>query len=181
MVVDLSKFGGTNPAVEQEPYVRLLVCRTCKTIDELPPHDGPPESDVLLQLSVERHGETHTGMLVNVGAIHWASPTMRQAILDQINKGSSGLDVFGTNFYETRMTFHEDAMACWKSRNKPQGQCSDFRSEKKRLLPKTDAERKDLGLESAKRSNSTRIYLCDFCPVRVYNEKKTREQKGLYK
>ena len=178
MTVDLSTLNGE---VEQEPYVRLMVCRTCKTIDELPPYEGPPEGDILLQMTVERHGETHVGLLVNVGAIHWATPTMRQAIIDQINKGSSGLDVFGTNFYETRMQFAEDAMSCWAAHNRPKGQCPEFRSETKRLLPKTAAERKEAGLESPKESSATRIYVCDFCPVRVYNERKAREQKGLYK
>ena len=167
--------------VEQEPYIRLLVCRTCKSIEELPSHSGRPEDDVLLRISVDRHGPEHVGVLYNVSALHWNSETMRAAIKEQITKGSSGLDVFGTNFYSTRMTFSEDAMACWEKHLRPKGQCSEFRSEKKRLLPDTKGERKDLGLSAPEHSSATRIYLCDFCPVRVYNEKMSREEKGLYK
>jgi predicted metal-binding protein len=178
MTVDL---GNLEASSEQEPYIRLMVCRTCKSIDELPPYQGPPEGDVLLQMTIERHGENHVGLLINVGAIHWNSKTMRAAIIEQIQQGSSGLDVFGTAFYETKMQFAEDAMSCWGQYNRPKGQCPDFRSEKKRLLPKTDVERKDAGLASVQQSNATRIYLCDFCPVRVYNERKSRDEKGLYK
>ena len=178
MTIDL---GNLAESTEQEPYVRLMVCRTCKTIDELPPYSGPPEGDVLLQMTIERHGSDHVGLLINVGAIHWQSKTMREAIIEQIHQGSSGLDVFGTSFYETKMQFAEDAMACWAAYNRPKGQCPDFRAEKKRLLPQTAVERKDAGLESPTQSNATRIYLCDFCPVRVFNERKTREEKGLYK
>lgn len=167
--------------VEQEPYIRLLVCRTCKSIEELPPHSGRPEDDVLLRISVDRHGSEHVGVLYNVSALHWNSETMRQAIKEQITKGSSGLDVFGTNFYSTRMTFAEDAMSCWQQHLRPKGQCPDFRSEKKRLLPDTKNERKDIGLSSPDKSSATRVYLCDFCPVRVYNETKLREEKGMYK
>ena len=180
MAVDLSTLG-EGSAPEQEPYVRLMVCRTCKTIDELPPHDGPPETDVLLQMTVDRHGSEHVGLLINVGALYWASPTMRKAIIEQIQQGSSGLDAFGVQYYETRMQFAEDAMSCWAQHLRPKGQCTDFRAESKRLLPQTAQERKDAGLESPTQSSATRIYLCDFCPVRVYNEKKSREQKGLYK
>lgn len=178
MTVDL---GNLDRAQEQEPYIRLMVCRTCKTIDELPPYQGPPEGDVLLQLTVDRHGSEHIGLLVNVSALHWNSKTMRAAIIEQIQQGSTGLDVFGTQFYETKMQFAEDALSCWASHNRPKGQCPDFRSEKKRLLPKTAQDRKDAGLESPSASNATRVYVCDFCPVRIYNERKAREEKGLYK
>lgn len=163
-------------ATEQEPYIRLLVCRTCKTIDEIPPFEGRPEDDVLLQISVEKHGENHTGVLYNVGAIYWHSDTMRDAIKEQITKGSSGLDVFGTNFYSTRMTFHEDAMSCYQKHLRPKGQCPDFHDKSKRLLPQTAADRYEVGLEAPSKSSATKVFLCDFCPVRMYNERKRNEE-----
>lgn len=166
---------------EQEPYIRLLVCRTCKTIDELPPFQGRPEDDVLLEITVQRHGPDHVGMLYNVAELHWRSETMREEITKQVVAGASpGLDVFGTNFYTTRMQFHDDAMQCWREHLKPKGQCPDYGSEKKRLLPGTDAERKDLGLKKAKDSSSTRVFLCQFCPVHTYNVTRKREQAGMY-
>jgi len=171
---------GKEMTTPQEDYIRLLICRTCKSIEELPPWPGKPEDDVLLQVSVERHGDNHVGVLYNVGALHWASPTMREAIKEQITKGSSGLDAFGTNFYQTRMTFHDDAMKCYQKHLRPKGQCPDFRNEKKRLSPGTNAERKDLGLSPVEKGTGPRVFLCDFCPVRVYNSRKHNEEKGLY-
>lgn len=165
----------------QEPYIRLLVCHTCRSIEELPPWDGPPESDVLLQISVDRHGESHMGRLINVAALHWHSKTLRQQIIDQIQKGSPGLDVFGTSFYETRMTFAEDALQCYAKHLRPKEGCPEFRSEKKRLLPGTNAERKELGLTPTEKGSGPRVFLCDFCPVRVYYAKKHNEATGLSK
>lgn len=175
MVVDLSS------TTEQEPYIRLLVCRTCKTIDELPPFAGRPEDDVLLQITVDRHGPEHIGTLYNVAELHWRSATLREEIRKQVTAGgSSGLDVFGTNFYATRMQFSEDAMQCWREHLKPKGQCPDYGSEKKRLLPNTAAERKDAGMKKPKESSATKVYLCMFCPVHSYNVTQQRKASGAY-
>ena len=165
--------------IEQEPYIRLLVCRTCKSIDELPPYDGPEGGDVLLEITVERHGENHIGTLYNVPALHWQSKTMNAAIREQVTNGATGLDAFGTNFYATRMQFHEDAMTCFGQHNRPKGQCPDFRSEKKRLLPSTKAERKEVGLADPKNAPGPKVYLCDFCPVRTFNARKFNEERGI--
>lgn len=166
---------------EQEPYIRLLVCRTCKTIDEIPSFDGPPDADTLLQITVERHGEEHSGLLYNVAELHWRSDTMREEIKKQITAGgSSGLDVFGTNFYATRMQFSEDAMSCWKAHLKPKGQCPDYGKAEKRLLPDTDKDRRDAGMKKTKDSAATKVFLCQFCPVHSYNVTRQREKAGMY-
>ena len=157
---------------EQEPYVRLLVCRTCKSIDELPSFDGPVEQDVLLEITVDRHGSEHIGTLYNVPMLHWQSKTMKAKIIDQLTNGSAGLDVFGTGFYATRMQFHDDAMKCFSQHQRPKGQCSEFHADKKRLLPDTKLDRKDVGLSDPKNAPGPRVYLCDFCPVSVYNAHK---------
>jgi hypothetical protein len=163
-------------ATEQEPYIRLLQCRTCKSIDELPPYDGPEGGDVLLQITAERHGETHTGVLYNVPLIMWQSEKMKPKILDQITNGASGLDVFGTGFYATRMQFHDDAMKCYGQHQRPKGQCPEFRSEKKRLLPDTKADRKEVGLSDPKNAPGPKVYLCQFCPVAIFNARKQTER-----
>ena len=167
----------TNLSNEQEPYFRLLVCRTCKTIDELPSAEEDP-GDTLLTIMVERHGEDHIGLLYNVPKVVWLSQEMRPQVIQQIQGGSTGLDVFGTQFYATRMQFGEDAMNCYRQHNKPKGQCPDYKSEKKALRPQTQRDRIAAGLEV---SSAPKIYLCDFCPVKSYNMKKFNEQQGLYK
>lgn len=161
--------------------IRLLVCRTCTTIEELPDYAGNPSDDVLLNISVERHQrpEPHTGLLLKFPLKYWAVPKIKQEIIGQIQQGSQGLDVFGTRFYETKMTFSEDAMTCYGQHNRPKGQCPDYKSDKKLLKPGTDKERKDAGL-SKSGQKGPKVYLCDFCPVKSYNMKKHNQQSGLY-
>lgn len=180
MAVDLSKLVKDNNENEQEPYFRLLVCHTCKTIDELPPTEGDP-GDILFSLTVERHGDSHTGRLWNVPAVLWMSKSGKDDIIKQLTEGSTGLDAFGTNFYNTRMQFAEDAMTCYSEHNRPKGQCPDYKSEKKRLKPKTDSDRKQAGLGNYDSAGGPKVYLCDFCPVKSFNMTKHNEQKGLYK
>jgi len=38
-----------------EAQIRLLVCRDCKSIEELPDYEGRPSDDLLLNISVEKH------------------------------------------------------------------------------------------------------------------------------
>ncbi len=164
---------------KQEPYKRLLVCYTCKSIEELPPFEGPVEHDVLLNISVERHGDTHKGRLFNVSLLHWESETMRAEIVKQIWGGSTGLDVFGTDFYNTKNQFQEDALECYTKHLRPKEGCTEFRQEHKRLLPGTDKARKDLGLEPVGKSAGPKVFLCDFCPVRMYYARKFNEDTGV--
>jgi len=162
---------------EQEPYFRLLVCRNCTTIEELPSAEEDPGNQ-LLDIAVERHGENHFGILWNVPKGIWMAPEMRQAVIDQINDkvGSAGQGL-GVKFYEAKNQFHEDAMTCYSLHNRPQGQCSDYKSEKKWLSPKTERERRDAGLPAL--NVSKKIYLCDFCPVKSYNMMKSNDATGL--
>lgn len=164
---------------KQEPYVRLLVCYTCKSIEEIPAFQGPVEHDVLLTISVERHGENHKGRLFNVSVLHWESETMKKEIIKQVWGGSTGLDVFGTNFYDTKNNFQADAMTCFTQHLRPKADCPEFRSDKKRLLPGTDKERKDLGLAPVKESNGPKVFLCDFCPVRMYYARRYNDETGI--
>jgi hypothetical protein len=172
----------TMPEDSNEPHIRLLVCRNCKTIEELPDYQGRPSDDLLLNISVEKHQkpDPHIGLLFRFPLKFWVVPKIREEIIKQIGSGSSGLDVFGTQFYETKMAFHDDAMKCYNQHLRPKGQCPDYKSEKKMLKPTTDAERKDVGLGKAG-EKGPKIYLCDFCPVKSFNMKKFNEKKGLYK
>jgi hypothetical protein len=129
---------------------------------------------VLLEITLERHPE-HLGRLYNVSLLHWQSKTLKPQIIEQITSGASGLDAFGTGFYATRMQFHEDAMKCFAVHSRPKGQCPEFHADKKRLLPTTKAERHEVGLSDPKNAPGPRIYLCDFCPVRTFNERCARE------
>ena len=172
----------TNPNINTEdPQIRLLVCRTCKSIEELPDYDGSPETDTLLNISVGRHQrpEPHLGILMKFPFKYWAVPKIKEEIVKQIRGGSTGLDVISDNFYETKSQFAEDAMNCWGLHLRPKGQCPDYKSDKKVLKPDTAADRKEAGLSME--VGGPKVYLCDFCPVKSYNMRKHNESKGLYK
>jgi hypothetical protein len=167
------------------PKIRILYCWNCKTIEELPDFEGNPDDDVLLAVMIERHetaGVAHAGSLFKIGMSIWQNTKYREQIIDQMrDKVGGGLDNLDAGYYETRATFYEDAMTCYSKHLRPSNGCADYASESKRLLPKTDALRKDAGLESTAKSNSTRVYLCDFCPVKSTVMTKQRRAAGMYK
>ena len=162
-----------------ETQIRLLVCRTCKSAEELPDFEGRPEDDVLLNIAVERHQkpEPHLGQLFKFPLKYWVREDVKESIMNQIRQGgSSGLDVFGTNFYETKSIFAEDAMNCWKLHNRTTD-CSDYKHDRKILKPGTERDRKDAGMNP---NGAKVIYLCDFCPVKSIVQKKAFTKAKLY-
>ena len=169
-------------ANKEEPQIRVLVCRNCKTIEELPDYDGDPATDTLLNILVSKHQKPveHIGLLLKFPLKYWAVPKIQDEIVKQIRGGSEGLDAFQTKFYETKNQFAEDAMTCYSDHMRPKGQCPDYKSDKKLLKPDTDAERKEAGLEKVGKSGP-KVYLCDFCPVKSFNMLKSNTEKGLYK
>lgn len=170
------------------PVIRLLVCLVCETIDELPPHDGPPETDVLLEITAEKHefpsGERHKGRLFILPVKTWANKDHQQEIISQLTGGGSlGIDAMDPEkkFYETKMQFSEDAMQCYKYHLRPTDSCPDYQTPEKRLLPKSDVERKELGMPLAKDDEAMpKIYLCNFCPMHSVITQKRRAMMGLY-
>lgn len=147
--------------------MRLLICfdRGCRTMEEIPDFDGPPEHDVLLDLVVEKHQHTPetTGNLLHIEDKDWNDQQKREAILDEIRKNTTG---FESEFYATKNTFVEDAGKCYNRHNRPKDFCIDWHDESKRL-------------SNPMKQSQTKVYLCDFCVVssRV-NEKKF--DKGLW-
>lgn len=169
-----------------EPMIRLLLCLDENTVEELPDYEGPAERDYLLALAIEqRHtenvtGTPHRGNIIKVPIKYWDNPTSRQEILKQIREGSGGISELDDTFYDTKSQFQEDALACYVRHLRPKGQCPDYMSDSKKLVPKTAAERKDIGL-TAPTDLQDLPKLCMFCPVHVYNHTKAREARGLYK
>lgn len=175
--------GGNTPAEDLGPQIRLLICKVCNSIEELPDYVGPVEHDTLLEVAVEKHefdsGERHLGHLMKVPLKHWARDDVRRQIILQIRGGSAGIDDFEKGFYDTKSTFHEDAMACYKRHLSPKGRCPDWRHDSKKLVPKTAAERKEAGLAPPTKT-PVHTYLCDFCPAKIFMVTKAREQAGQY-
>ena len=178
--------------IENE-FILLLICKTCKSIQELPyskagkylgegkydQTDNPFLRDAIG--SCERQG--HMGMLTDVNFVYWMTPKIKESIIAQIKETftggdniAKGLDIFGTGFYDLKDTYSADAMSCWKLHNSPKGQCSDYKVDRKLLNAGTDKERKEVKMEKS----NIKVYLCDFCPVKMYNQKRAYEERGLY-
>lgn len=173
------------PKRESGPQIRLMLCRVCKVIEELPDFEGNPDDDTLLQLAIEKHtdsfGTPHVGNLFKVPVRHWADSSVRQEIVKQIMQGiSGGIDEVEKGFYDTRSMFFEDAMTCFRQHNRPKGRCPDWKADSKKLVPKTAAERKDAGLQAPSKA-PVHTFLCQFCPVNTFMVTKAREQAGQYK
>ena len=176
--------GGVKEIVDNGPKIRLLYCFNCKSIEELPDFEGNPDDDTLLQVMIEPHqsaGVPHTGHIIKVGVKLWSTESYRKSIIEQIRDGvSGGLANLDPDYYTTRATFYEDAMSCYKKHNRPQDSCPDWKNDNKRLVPKTAAERKEAGLPGPDVSMGTKVYLCDFCPVKSTVMTKQRGAAGMY-
>ena len=178
--------GQPKPQESTGPQIRLLYCKTCGSIEELPDYDGPPQYDHLLTISTERHrfpsGDEHIGTLFKVDLRVWSQYEARKKIIEQMKGGvSKGLGEIDESFYDTKSTFAKDAMKCYQRHQRPKGQCPDYMSDKKVLLPDTKADRKELGLTDITKLGGPKTKLCQFCPVHSYNVTKYREQQGAYK
>jgi hypothetical protein len=178
--------------IENE-FILLLICKTCKTIEEAPylktgKYLGEGKYDqadnpFLAELNAPHDRKGCYGVLLDVNWVYWMTPKIKESIIAQLKDqftGKSpltqGLDVFGTGFYDLKDTYSKDAMSCYGVHNRPKGQCADYKSERKIIKPKTDQERKEAGLGKS----TAKIYLCDFCPVKMYNQQKAYKERGLY-
>lgn len=153
-------------------HIRLLVCRDCKTIEPLPDYDGDVEHDAMLNYLVEPHrtnGLEHIGMLARVEVSDWNDVQKQREITQQLVAKFGGETGLGHEFYNTRDTFRDDAMTCWRQHNR-NPDCSDYHSDGKRLTPGTAQARKEAGLGPYRAKHDR--YLCDFCPVQSMVEQK---------
>lgn len=166
--------------------IRLLLCYVCDTIEPLPWFDGPIEHDETLQARLTKHrtpeGFPHVGNLATVSETSWNTPERRERIVEELeavrNGGEAGL---GTVFYDTRNTFEEDAMDCWRRLHGRTENCEDYKSDKMRLLPDTREERKDLGLSIKQKDRPGQgTHLCMFCPYHSVVMQRARKAQGLY-
>lgn len=165
---------------EVRAKIRLLHCHECGTIEELPDFDGPPEYDSVLEYVAGRHetnGYRHVGKLYDVEERVWELKNLRNALIEQIRgRLSSGLAAFDSSFYDTRDTLRADALSCYSAHLRPKEGCSDWRTQRKMLLPPTRQDRKEVGLSM---EGAPKRWLCDFCPVRAHYERKNNEALGV--
>lgn len=166
-------------ATAETTNIRILFCLDCGTLDEVPDFDGPAEYDDLLEYAASKHetpsGLRHRGQLFSVEEKVWRNDEARRGIVNQLRDGSKGIAEIEPSFYNVRNTFMDDAMTCYKKHLRPKEGCPDWRSEKKKLVPDTAAERKEAGLPI--RPVGPTRYICDYCPVRSYYQSKAFDSK----
>lgn len=160
--------------------IRLLHCHDCGTLEELPWFDGPASADIELEYVLSRHetnGHRHIGKLYDVEERVWKLKNLRNTLIEQIKgRGSAGLAVLDSTFYDVRDTLKEDAAKCYSVHLRPTAGCADWRSDRKKLLPDTKKDRKEVGLSMEK---APVRWLCDFCPVRSFYETKANQHRGI--
>lgn len=165
--------------------LRLLICHQCKTVEEFPDFDGPPDRDEVLAFHAAKHrsaGVPHKGNLVKIDEEHWSREEVREQTLKQIQEALSGGETgLGSPAYNLLNTLREDAMTCFRQHQRNPA-CSDYKSPEKRLVPDTVAERKELGLDPVYDSTNRRLtrYLCEYCPVHSLVQQAARKRAGLY-
>lgn len=165
--------------------MRILVCYDCDSVDPLPMWEGPPEHDEYLTARLASHktpgGTPHRGRLLTVSEKSWARPERRAEILKKLDGARNGGDTgLGTRFYDIRSTYQEDAMSCWRNKHNRTQNCEDYKTDKMRLVPDTQAERKELGLETRAKYIPGGTYLCMFCPYHSVVMDRVRKNQGYY-
>jgi len=163
--------------------VRLLICTGCGAIEEMPSYEGPWQHDTWLNEKLKNHmlpsgekthGDVHIGHAEQNKWINHRESIVAQAANEFTMPGQgAGL---GQSFYDTKSNFSVDAHRCWKDHGRTSN-CDDYRSDKKRLLPDTRQERRELGIDPKHRPN---IFLCDFCPYNSVVMQRQRRDKFDY-
>lgn len=167
----------------------LLICADCGTIEHSPFFDGPIEFDQPFQARLANHivkttegTRSHAIATTRVNAKLWKeNEDFRKYIARAISEAQKTGDVgLGQKNYDLKSTFSEDAMRCWRVEHNRTQNCEDYRSDKKRLVPDTRGERKELGLETRSKFIQTSVTLCDYCPYKRIVEDRVRKSQGFY-
>ena len=155
--------------------LRLLICHTCKSIEEVPDFEGCPDDDVLLEHALGPHrfptGLEHIGNLAVVSKADWEDHNRRRSIEAEIKSAVEKNTGLPTEFYATKNQFQADALKCYTQHHRPKEGCIDYCDSSKRLGNPTKA-----GWQAG-----PRVFLCSFCPVESYVQMRERHAAGLYK
>lgn len=164
--------------------IRLLICEYCGSVEEMPEHEGPWQQDTwlneklkahLLPSGEKTHGNVHVAR-IDSGAWLNHKPDIMAKMASEFTMPGKGAGL-GQSYYDTKDNFSADAMQCWRVEHNRTVNCEDYRSDKKRLLPDTKADRRELGLDPKLRPNT---FLCDFCPYNSIVMQRQRKDKYKY-
>jgi hypothetical protein len=178
---------------------RLLVCRECQTIEELPLYDGPKEleaQDPILDQLVRRHVQKHGNVKSDSAALlvapedpcHCGEKDAVNAQGKRVGRSTirgphtfweGHRDEILKGLRERWTGFHPEFYATKDTYKEDAGKCYNLHRRPKG----TDcidwrADRKRLTPESWK---GQEVYLCDFCVVTSTVVTEIRHRKGMYK
>lgn len=186
-MVALPRLGEDERVIDdKDARIRLLICNVCNTIEPLPSFDGPVEHDETLNYRLAEHrtpeGHPHVGALATVSEKSWNDAAKQKKILEELNKARAGGDVgLGSELYDLRSTFQEDAMKCWRIEHNRTTDCGDYKSDRMKLTPQhTRGDRRELGLETRSKYIPTNTWLCTFCPFHTLVMEQVRKAEGYY-
>jgi hypothetical protein len=168
--------------------VRLLLCKVCTSIDEIPDYSGKDEVDPLVEAVLLKHTEkdpmghgsatlTHTPFILRkVNEWEWA--TEREAIIVKLNEEAktTGFDGWA---YESHNQYLEDAMKCYRQHHRPVDSCSDYWSDSKRIGRPTPEGR--AVVKDQYKLGEGDPHLCQWCPYHSQVTTERRFREGLYK
>jgi hypothetical protein len=162
--------------------MRLLLCRHCRTLEELADYEGPPEYDRLLEELVNRHNkldarahEGNVATLMHVENRDWEMH--RDSILERMRSKDEG---FGEPWIKDAMdTYKEDALKCYSRHGRPKDGCGDYWSDSKRIGRPTPEGR--AVLKTMYKLGERDPHLCQFCPVHTFVQTEINWTRGLYK
>jgi hypothetical protein len=149
---------------------RLLVCRACGTMNRMRDYNGPPEYDMELVETIERHmdhsrrpaiPDAHPSQLFRVSDEEAALLDLESTLVQRL----SDEQVF---IKEIRDDLKVEALRCFSQHHRPAEGCPDWKSESKVVGRKKGVP------------PPYRTYLCEVCPVASHVEFKTREKSGYY-
>lgn len=165
--------------------MRLLLCRHCKSLEELPDYDGPPENDRLLEELVRHHRaidnaahEGNVATLMKVENRDWEKN--KSAILNQL-KAPTKDGGFGEPWIQdSHNTYLDDALKCFRRHHRPTEGCIDYRDPSK-LIGRPTKEGRKAAKQQYKAEEASGVSVCSWCPVHTWVQTQKRFQAGLYK
>jgi hypothetical protein len=102
--------------------IRLLVCDTCKTVEEMPPYSGDPRGDTwlrekekahLLPSGTGFHGEYHIARIEQDKWIENKTEIIRQMVQEFSKYAPAGFGSgLGQAMYDLKDNYSLDAMKC---------------------------------------------------------------------
>lgn len=179
-----------DPRKQKGPWVRILLCFTCKTMEQMRdyPPNAPPEFDAVLHELNRKHGgdepdptRLHREAILRPEQKDWDNRKIREQILDQAWATEKG---FRPSYYALKDTLQEDAAKCWKKHGKPNAHvgCSDYRADSRRIGNPAASDRKvlarELGRDHHDLGLGPRVFLCEFCPYESVVQQKKQDKYG---